>query len=572
MHGTAEVCYWMFCFAPPGNNEGPKIFGFAEFIAALALLVIVFTVADIRYRFRVAVAPIPLYTWTFALIGVIGAGTLLTDIWLAQGWWIPKHAFLTRAVWQGFFASLFLATFMTWAWYAFVRPPIYGRRNAKRYTQELYNIIVRGADSELSIIADELQRSARSLVAFVPNLPGRMESEQEAATPVARLSAVEGYAHDLFLLIANRKFCRAVIASSPGTAITLFDAAAHAKKYRFPAGTFAKNISAEAIANRDSILYHEGDKFSSGLLGYIKPFSLAIYGNYSLVEGLGDRFNSPLDVDYREYWEWDANQWKAYFRVTNITLRAFLDATGGTQHSFVIFRAVHTIETAFRDAYKLQSLGDDYYSSDIYQRLEATVDFVKNAVDEINRQMTSPVPRRLRRRANDCVADDLYDLLVSLMFELVLAASSVSGPPDKAWAIHHNAVWMEFFTEASDSRTWKILQFKLRRRLYDEITRMDRLPNFKGARILGFCLNIVGFTIDTHYGNYDREYRALAKVVHAWARKGYGRLKQQSPRVAEAVLIGSITYDAEQNRLVYTGPQGLRTEAPKRYLQLPKPA
>lgn len=40
------------------------------------------------------------------------------------------------------------------------------------------------------------------------------------------------------------------------------------------------------------------------------------------------------------------------------------------------------------------------------------------------------------------------------------------------------------------------------------------------------------------------------------------------PRVAEAVLIGSITYDGENNRLVKSYLQGLKDEVPREYLQL----
>lgn len=50
---------------------GASIFGFAEYISALALLVIVYTIADVRYQFRIAVAPIPLFKLTFILITVI---------------------------------------------------------------------------------------------------------------------------------------------------------------------------------------------------------------------------------------------------------------------------------------------------------------------------------------------------------------------------------------------------------------------------------------------------------------------------------------------------------------------
>ncbi|CAN7593653.1 hypothetical protein LJR175_004410 [Variovorax sp. LjRoot175] len=125
---SPEVCYLAFCFVPLGK-ETPRLFGFAEFISSLALMVIVFTITDIRYRFRVAIAPSRLYRLTFGLMAFIGLATLLTEVWLAEGWWVPRSS-LTRSGWQAALGALFLGTFMTWVWYAFIRPPVFGRRNA----------------------------------------------------------------------------------------------------------------------------------------------------------------------------------------------------------------------------------------------------------------------------------------------------------------------------------------------------------------------------------------------------------------------------------------------------------
>jgi hypothetical protein len=454
---------------------------------------------------------------------------------------------------------------MTWVWYAYIRPPIYGRRNFRQYAQELFRIIVKGADSELAVIADELTRSAKSLVAFAPSIPRRYGPPDEDNDAKVQLSNVEGYARDILRLIANRKLCRHIIASSPTTAIVFFQEASDAKKYHLPLGTFAKNIAAEAISNHDSILYHEADKFSSGLLGHLKPFSQAIFGDYALLEGLGEQFGSPLDIDYEDYWEWNAHEWKAYSRAAITAISAHLSKTRGGHHSYSIFRAVNTVEHAFRDAYKLNEIRTEYYSTDVYKRLDVAVHFVRDAVEEIDKQERPPVLHVLRRRNGD-YQKDIYDLLANLMFELILAVSAVSGPPDKAWWIQHNTVWGEFFNLSTNSATWKSLQFKLRRLLYDEIASIERLPNFKNARILGYCLNVMG--LQAHSGNFGREYRALAKAIYPLAKRCYTKLRLEMPRVAEAVLIGSITYDAEHNRLVKTYLQGLREKPSSEYLQL----
>lgn len=129
----AEQCYWLLCFVPPGEATSPKIFGFSEFIGTLALMVLVWTLADVKYRFRVAVAPGALYLTTFVLMAAIGVLSLLTEVWRAQGWWLPRMAGLSYALWQMILGMLFFGTFLTWMWYAFIRPPVYGRKNAKRY-------------------------------------------------------------------------------------------------------------------------------------------------------------------------------------------------------------------------------------------------------------------------------------------------------------------------------------------------------------------------------------------------------------------------------------------------------
>jgi hypothetical protein len=140
---ACEKFYLGICFVTPLSGLESSIFGFAEFIAALALLVIVYTVSGIRYRFRVAIAPLSLFRLTYYLIGIIGFGTLLTDIWLAERWLVPK-SLITLSVWQGMLGAFFLLLAMTWIYYAFINPPIFCEKNYQKFAQELYNGAVVG--------------------------------------------------------------------------------------------------------------------------------------------------------------------------------------------------------------------------------------------------------------------------------------------------------------------------------------------------------------------------------------------------------------------------------------------
>lgn len=160
-----ERCQWILCFIQL-EASAPKFFGFSEFLAGLALMVLAWTLADVRYKFRIRVAPLPLRATTFWMVAIIGALTLLTDLWRAEQWYVPKGHFITPASWQGLLGGIFFLTFLAWAWFAFIRPPRFGQRNAERFAGALYSSIVRGAPEELGIVADELADSARSLISF----------------------------------------------------------------------------------------------------------------------------------------------------------------------------------------------------------------------------------------------------------------------------------------------------------------------------------------------------------------------------------------------------------------------
>src|ERR1700720_3667494 len=77
---VAQECFRRFlglCFVVPPESKG-GIFGFAEFVQAFALLVLIFTVSGVRYQFRVATAPIRLWLLTYWGSGSIGVLALLS--------------------------------------------------------------------------------------------------------------------------------------------------------------------------------------------------------------------------------------------------------------------------------------------------------------------------------------------------------------------------------------------------------------------------------------------------------------------------------------------------------------
>ena len=236
-------------------------------------------------------------------------------------------------------------------------------------------------------------------------------------------------------------------------------------------------------------------------------------------------------------------------------------------------RALHDIqETTSRAILDIKKSGDDYLG-DAWHRLRAGVDFIKDSINAIGELNPPPEARtlRIRHRARNKIGDeDFYDRLAEAMFEIIHSAAYIEGPPDKAWSIHHNSVWGDFFGLSNDGRAWKIVQFKLRRLLYDEIRDLESMPNYKAARVLGICLNVMGLKMGKRSG-YGRDYAALKTAMLTWMQRNYPRLREVNAEIADACLIGSITFDAEQSRLVKTYAMGLRPEPDREYLPLQSP-
>jgi hypothetical protein len=466
---TAEPCVVGVCFAPL-DPSAPKLFGFSEFLTGLALMVLAWTIADIRYRFRVRTAPIPLLGITYVVIPTVGILTLLTDLWRAQAWLVPRGYLLTPASWQAFLAALFLLTFLTWALFAFIRPPKFGKWNAKRQAQALYGIIVKGSPDELAAVAGEVMYSAKTLVRYAT---GNRRSEHFHGEKQKAPSKTEAYANELLLLIADKRFCRAIVESSPGTAWALFHETGETKKYGISIQTFAKNLVNEALANKDSFIYREtAGGYESGLIGYHQPVCQSMFSNYEMVEAIG----TLLDPDFPGSLKWDADQWEAYCRVVLLCFRDYVKSGYG-HHSYVLYSAFSHIKGAISDLYKLNGVANYSWNDDINARLRVVVDFIKKSVEILEEK---GVPANLKLRINDKDGfrnQGVFDHIAQLIYEVIFAASAVSSPRDVCWWIQHNSTWSELFNFGHLSGpAGAAVKFKVCRLLYSDVVEMRRSP------------------------------------------------------------------------------------------------
>ncbi|CUU20836.1 hypothetical protein CDS [Bradyrhizobium sp.] len=540
------------------------IFGFAEFVQAFALLVLIFTVSGTREQFRIETAPIRLWVLIYWSSGAIGALTLASDLWFAQRYPLPS-LLSSQAYWQSVLGLLFLSLALTWLWFAYVRPPKFGRTNAHRFTGAVYHYVMQGVDRDLSIVADELGRSARSIIAMASAAYDLKHQRHRAEMGEPR---AEDYACDLLLMLGNRRFCRHVAGNAPNTAIALFRAVAEKKEYNIPLSQFSVALATEAIMNKDSMLYHEDAGYFSGYFGYARPFTNTIFGDFDFVEALASSGASPLDVDLDVRWKFDGQQLEAYTRAALTTFKAAL-AKGNYQHSYALQRAFDIIVNGCSDLHKLNEPLSAQEKNDIHERLRAVVQFVNEAIDAMDK---AGIPEGKLRRLGESHSwqyEHWHDKIAQLIFEIIGWASWLKTKEFESWTIHYSYVWGRLFN-SDQSKTRKIVLFKVRRLLYEEIKGIENAPNFANAAYLGLCLNVFGLRAGNKRGHRHDEY-PLRKAVVAFAQRNYLALVARQPRVAEAVLIGTISFDKDKRQLVKTYQPGLELVAATATLNLMEP-
>ncbi len=526
---------WGLCLVKAGSNT-ETIFGFSEFLSGLALLIIVYTITDFRYKFRISVSRLNFNKFVYFLIAGIGVGTLITEVWVAQSWPTVRWN-LSQAAWQGLLAVILLSVIVMWLWYAFINPPKFGESNYKKYSSKLYQAILKGNEDELKILSDELVLSIPNIVRFANN--------HEANTENLPNDHIALYANDMALLLANKKLCEFIVAKAPHTALVLFDELAKQQQIHVNSFcTLASNLSAEFIRNKNSLIYHEDSAYDSGLLGHIKPLSSSMYGNYKLLESLGHK--SVFDIDYRERDGWDAEQVEMYGKSIITCFKSYLAQNYWGIHSYILHRALSDMES-FK--FEITGLNNSSFNwkDPSYQKFRMLIEFVSNLSKALEEHDNTPncLSLRVRERGHT----DLYDKIADLYCECIHAAAYISSPIESCWDIQYCLVWSSLFKQHREkTEARKILMHKVRRKIYESIKEMDKWPNYKATRFLSICLNTM-WTGKSPEQTSDEDHEALRKVVVQWFKNNYLALVEDNPKLAESCLTGSVSFDHKNKSL-----------------------
>ncbi len=529
---TLHFPMWIALEPATVESNAVGIFGLAQFLSTLALFVAIFNVSDFRYRYRVSVWPLNVRTIGIWAVVSIGAVLILMDFWFQNHLPLP-HVLNSYANLKLALAASFAGLVVMFVAACFVWPTRFRRMNARRFFDVTNYYVHQGNADRLQAIAEELSPAMNDL--FVS--ASKLSTENDLSFPTLA-------AHDVMLILADRRFCHVVVDRVPGLALRCFQlASVHPT---VPFADFAHFIGEEFVTNTSSAFYQE-DIFGSGYSRHAKPISKAVFGNYELIERCASERSSPLDVQYRKVDAFDEQRIEGFFRAATAFVPGYLEATKGRLHSYAFARLLGSFESMTSPISTLDSMGEGWHRSSAYAGLSHSIQFIAFVVENLDK-LNIP-PTSLREKTKGYL--DPYDGLAELFYKAVLHAAFVTQPEFICWDIQHNLVWSGKLKFYHTSKALPALQFKVRRKLYNKIREMDRFPNFVGARILGFCLNVLGLRlIDRRTDGLNRSDYALQRVVLSWTKRKFRWLAEDYPNLVAVCLQGFISYDKENNRLV----------------------
>ncbi|MEN5238230.1 MULTISPECIES: hypothetical protein [Pseudomonas] len=518
------------------DKNAPRLFGFPELISGLALTMLAWTVADIRYKFRIETAALDVTRLSIGAMFALGFMTLLTDYWRASGGWVPVGDVLSHEGWQFMLGLLFLLLLFNWLALALVAPPAFNPRNAARLTHHVEELLLRGSTSELAIVADELVRSA-------PNIVRHASENPDAQT----FGNTERCANTLLFAIASPRFCNAVIEFAPQLIPAIFEAMSQQRKYRIFIGIFAQNILASAINHRNSFAYTEQDFHRHGLLALRRTITTAMFGDSHIVRAV----DTLLDVSPSKSAPWEVEQWRAY---CHCLIEAFESHLSGAKSDRpnTLRHAYRNLEMAYADLSRDLQLEHLSFRDDLYKRLETINELIKNMATLVER----------KKRAGDLQVLHVIDDVTGLIKRLFKAAASVQKPYRVATKIQRELLW-ENLLHASEFRnyiaeqsvypneTGKYIQDNVHQWLRSSITSCKDLDSY---RLLGLCLATLGFYPPEEGDEYGATWGEFHRWLICWTKQNIGRQLKHHSRMRNYCFVEGMTYEEQNNRLVLQLP------------------
>ena len=304
------------------------------------------------------------------------------------------------------------------------------------------------------------------------------------------------------------------------------------------------------LTNEASALHIENELASHGLIQTLKPITSSLFKNPYFVENLAEHSNDPFDTLYIDSHNVSHSFWKLYFDLFNLFIEEAAKHKMLNNRLQVLYDVERAMEFLF--ALEFSKVSDYEKISDkpgnmetfnaVFRGFEKMLEILKE------NKFKSKSPLRLHGFQYE---RDITDHIAVIYSQAVHHSGRLKADRWDIWWIQHNLIWTSITWQRTEIAEY--IHFKLRRHIYDNVTEMDRSPNFLGAAYVRYCLNVLGFEL-RRPSAHDPNRRAwpLRVAVNHWVRRNYVRIVREAPGVAGAMLPPDVTYDAKRVALVRT--------------------
>ena len=459
------------------------------------------TTSDYKYKFRLYISSLSPKSLSSITI-ILGFVVLVCDFFASMEWISPcKHN-----VCQLVLAVLFLFEITYWLFVCFFRPPIFGRRNHTRYTQEFDHVLYSGDEAKMHIIAEELIRSMSQIVKHSAGKYFDWDKCSDITKDALRIIGMMG----------DKLFCRIVVRKSIDTAMALFYNVEKERKYDIRLDFFAKNFITESLRWEQSFAYRE-TTLGESILTHWQPVVNLIYGNHQLILNV----RNLLDPDYSLTRNWNSRQVYAYVELMTSAFSTCYDHCSNAHYFSDVFENLeHSIcRVCWRREWNVTADEDD--EKDVFWKAML---FYQNVIHGLLNSKEKP--KIWHKYTDDFYRKDLLDCLADSLVKVFYYAGGVRGPEDIRHIIQYMHCYAPIFSFSECKNAGALFMLKLRRAIVSEIKEESGLV---GIYLLLFFLEIFGLSANKGYVHKDAA--VLKRYIHSYARTNLLRMYNKAKKL-----------------------------------------
>lgn len=421
-------------------------------------------------------------------------------------------------------------------------PLKFNEKSAEKTLRIVRRVITKGREEDYLELTDKLEPSVMEIVSCM-KMYDRMSAHQaEERGEVFYFNPEVAYSFELVRTLADSHFCKAIVCKDPAVLIKFLQEFKDKRIRDNDARTFVGEIVRQALRNKDSFLYREGEQHKG--LGLRRDFTRALFGDYDSNERLLPlSYWMPLlekDVD-SEVFEMFCRCYYMMFQ-TSIRAKEF-------NFSFSLYPSKNIVGHVEVLMYRLDKLGEDEifdsYPYKVFQSASRVIQDMLQLVVEDQEANGIELPQGAwdSERRDETV----FARLADCFYELFEAASKSKNHESEIrftlWGI-----WQKIYVFDSEmTNVHRQIQIRLQAKIFKQLK-----VNFEEGyypAISRTMFSLLGLNEEGYPNCSDIPFR---ERFFSYVREHFLKLYAMNEKRALDKLSKNIVFDVVANELIHT--------------------